>query len=244
MNVILLSFPLFIKKKLSTQPTMSWSIVSLITSITTVYSQSIFNGSEPSQYILDFPTGDNPLNITVISPPNMNYFMTIGDWGAPNGESTYQGVQKVVASKMNAYYESQAEKGYNLLFVAAVGDNYYWTGQDCNLYEQDWINVYGKNLTSIPWLAVMGNHDWGNSDPQALCAWNKPKYTSPAGIPYAANQLNKDKGGCNPSMFYMPDFAYYYTINELNFELIALDENAGDCPGNLCINYLYKVCCI
>jgi len=194
---------------------------------------ALFNGSEPSEYILDFPTNDNPLGIRVVSPANMNYFMLIGDWGAPSGESTYEGVQQVVANKMKAYYESQKSKGYNLLFVAAVGDNFYWTGQDCNEWTRAFTNMYGPNLTSVPWLAIMGNHDWGNSDPDALCAWNKPRYTSPAGIPYAANQLNKDKGGCNPSLYYMPDFAYYYTINELNFELIGLDENGNDCPNGL-----------
>ena len=101
-------------------------------------------------------------------------------------------------------------------------------------YEQNWINMYGEELTSVPWLAIMGNHDWEELyDPNALCAWNgKPRYISPNGIPYQSNSLNKDKGGCNPNMFYMPDFGYY-TINELNFELIAIDENYSDCPNGL-----------
>jgi len=191
------------------------------------------NGSEPSTYILDFPTNDNPLGIKVVQPYSKNYFMMIGDWGAPSGEGTYEGVQQAVANKMKDFYSAQKAKGMNLLFVAAVGDNFYWTGQDCSEWERDWSNMYGSELTSFPWLAVKGNHDWGNSDPQSLCAWNNPKYTSPAGIPYASNQLNKDKGGCNPATFYMPDFGYYYTINELSFELLALDENADDCPGGL-----------
>eukprot|EP01083_Nonionella_stella_P207332 753322_1 len=208
------------------------SLLSFVSLISATLSTN-FNGSEPSKYILDFPTGDNPLNIKVVSPPEKNYFITIGDWGAPDGESTYHGVQQAVANKMKAYYQSQKSKGYNLLFVAAVGDNFYWTGQDCNEWASHWQNMYGPELTAVPWLAVMGNHDWGNSDPTALCAWNHPRYTSPSGIPYSANQLNKDKGGCNPPTFYLPDFAYYYTINELEFELIAVDENADDCPGGL-----------
>ena len=199
----------------------------------------ILNGTEPSKYILDFPTNDNPLNIKVVSPSNLNYFLTIGDWGAPSGQSTYEGVQRAVANKMKSFYESQKAKGMNLLFVAAVGDNFYWTGQNCDEYASDWVNMYGTELTSVPCLAIMGNHDWGNSDQYALCAWNNPRYTSPSGIPYASNALNKDKKGCNPNMFYMPDFGYYYTINELNFELIGLDENYSDCPGGLGINYLY-----
>ena len=42
---------------------------------------------------------------------------------------------------------------------------------------------------------------------------------------YAGNQLNADKKGCNPWNYYLPDYGYYYTINELNFELIQLEEN-------------------
>lgn len=33
---------------------------------------------EPTQYILSFPTEDNPLNITVVSPVEKNYFMLLG----------------------------------------------------------------------------------------------------------------------------------------------------------------------
>ena len=48
----------------------------------------------------------------------------------------------------------------NRLFVAAVGDNFYWTGQDCNEWARDWSSMYGDELTSFPWLAIKGNHDW------------------------------------------------------------------------------------
>lgn len=48
-------------------------------------------------------------------------------------------------------------------------------------------------------------------------------------IPYAANQLNKDKGGCNPDNFYLPDFGYFYSINKLSLEIIVLEESSHDC---------------
>eukprot|EP01083_Nonionella_stella_P191059 707408_1 len=191
------------------------------------------NNSEPDTYILDFNTSNNPLNIKVIQPYNLNYFMLIGDWGAPYGEATYASVQKAVAQKMLSYYNSQKAKGYNLLFIAALGDNFYWTGQDKTEWVPHWQDFYGELATDIPWLAVMGNHDWGNSDPTALCAWYYARYKSPAGIPYASNQLNQDKGGSNPPNYYMPDFGYFYRIDELDFELIAVEENASDCPGGL-----------
>ena len=151
---------------------------------------------EPSQYILSFPTEDNPLNITVVSPVEKNYFMLLGikrinviyilylttiynryimhiihsgDWGAEALEN--KDVQAVVAQKMNAYYNKQFSNGYNLLSVLSLGDNFYYTGQTCNEYGDHWSSVYGANLTSnrINWIATMGNHDWGDSDQWAMC---------------------------------------------------------------------------
>eukprot|EP01084_Bolivina_argentea_P237536 399194_1 len=197
--------------------------------------QNAFGGTEPNRYILSFPTTNNPMKMKVISPVEMNYFITIGDWGAATTENDGQ-VQRAIAAKMNAYYESQASKGYNLLGVFAVGDNFYYTGQDCkNEFEDHWSKVYGTNLTSVPWLAVYGNHDWGNSDEYAMCAWNSPDpYINPTtNIPYNAHQLNTDKHGCNPYNYYVPDFGYYYSLNELNFEFIGIDQSTHDCPGGI-----------
>lgn len=74
---------------------------------------------------------------------------------------------------MNAYYNKQASNGYNLLSILSLGDNFYYTGQDCNEYDDHWSSVYGSNLTSsandINWIATMGNHDWGDSDQWAMC---------------------------------------------------------------------------
>ena len=134
----------------------------LLSSLSLIISQ-VSSGYEPSQYILDFPTWDNPLNITVARPYSKNYIMMIGDWGAATSESTYVKVQRKVADKMKAYYNAQKAKGMNLLFVAAVGDNFYWTGQDCNEWEAAWTQMYGSDLTSVPWMAIKGNHDWYES---------------------------------------------------------------------------------
>ena len=97
-------------------------------------------------------------------------------------------------------------------------------------------DIYGANLTApdVPWLAVYGNHDWADKDKYAMCAWNNTKYVDPqTNIPYAADQLNQDKGGCNPSNYYLPDFSYVYTINELNFELIVMEETVHYCPNEV-----------
>ena len=214
---------------------------------------SISSGySEPSEYILSFPRGDNPLNISVVEPLSRNYIITIGDWGSASTAHDAIKVQKQVASLLQDFYTSQKSKGYNLLFIASVGDNFYWTGQNCvDEFEQHWSDIYGPDLTAnedVPWLAVYGNHDWGNSDPYAVCAWNNTKfYNETTKIPYAANQVNQDKGGCNPSTYYLPDFSYYYSISDrLQFEIIALETTSYFCPDELgtCTRVYVYTCCL
>ena len=87
---------------------------------------------EPSEYILSFPTNDNPLNIKVVTPIEKNYFMLIGDWGAEALQNKQ--VQQTVADKMNNYYNKQASNGYNLLAVLSLGDNFYYTGFEIVVY--------------------------------------------------------------------------------------------------------------
>ena len=76
----------------------------------------------------------------------------------------------------------------------------------------------------------------GDNDPDAICGWGATtiKYIDPTtNIPYAANQINQDKKGCNPTNFYLPDFGYYYTMDELSFEVIFLEESATECPDDM-----------
>eukprot|EP01084_Bolivina_argentea_P237542 399201_1 len=189
---------------------------------------------EPSKYILSYPKGPNPLNITVDPSPEKNYFILLGDWGCSSSDSTGLKLQTGVAKLMKNFVSSQKAAGMNLLFVGTVGDNFYESGQNCKYWTDRWTNMYGPVATDYKWLAIFGNHDWGKNDPHALCAWGASdiKYTDPkTKIPYAANQINKDKGGCNPSNYYIPDFSYYYSIPELEFEWIGLEESANDCPG-------------
>merc|ERR1712176_1068666 len=124
----------------------------------------------------------------------------------------------------------------NLLFIGTMGDNFYPAGQNCGYWNFAWNNKtkYDWLCTEYMWLAAFGNHDWANQDPLAMCAWSKPKYIDPVTkIPYAANQINADKGGCNPPTYYLPDFGYYYSIPQLNFEYIVLEETVLDCgPGD------------
>eukprot|EP01083_Nonionella_stella_P023240 64282_1 len=187
----------------------------------------------PTEYLLSFPTTDNYLNINISTPYSNNYFIIIGDWGAPDYASL-ESQQLKVANKLKYYVSNQTQQGKNLLFIVSVGDNFYMAGQDCTTWDAQWRDVYGDLTTDYHWFGSMGNHDWGYNDLHAMCPWNNTKYTDPnTSIPYASNILNANKGGCAPDMWEMPDFGYVYTIDALKFELIVLDQNSRECPGEL-----------
>ena len=189
---------------------------------------------EPSKYILSYPEGDNYLNITVDPDPTKNYIILIGDWAPDRTATNDVKIQIAVANKMQSFYKKQKETGMNLLFVATVGDNFYYGGNNCSMYKNRWYDIYGEIATDYYWLSVFGNHDWGASDPHAICAWgsNNPYILPSTNIPYNGNQINKDKRGCNPDNYWLPDYGYYYTINQLNFEIIFMEETVTICPDD------------
>lgn len=155
-----------------------------------------------------------------------------------------------MAAKMKTYVadRKQQKPHSRLLFIILVGDNFYWNGVSDNRFELTWKDIYGELATDVPWFVIMGNHDFGNSDPSCLCPFFNPRMTcsgagsgcggaapfSTAPQSYACNQLNVEKGGIGGntrSNFHMPDFTYFYTIPELDFEMIAVDYNYYDFDG-------------
>jgi hypothetical protein len=192
-----------------------------------------------SGYKLNIPSGDNYLNIHVDPKSENNYFIIIGDWGAsPPGGYMHDSrmVQKVIAEELKNYVKDRKSEGKNLLFIATVGDNFYPVGLDCKQWEYQWKDVYGELATDYIWLAIMGNHDWGNTDPSCICPDNDPDKKVINDQSYKCNQLNVDKGGCRPDGikgYHMPDFSYNYRIDDLNFEFIAMSNGFIDCPNGL-----------
>jgi len=118
-------------------------------------------------------------------------------------------------------YKAQGKK---CLFVGAVGDNFYSTGlQDDAHWASQWKNVYGTNdgsspLYNIPWLAVMGNHDYGNSDPTCACGRGCKQF----------NDAHRPPG---TEKFWMPDYNWYYYIQGVDLAIIGHDTNAIDVGG-------------
>eukprot|EP00443_Scrippsiella_acuminata_P077273 CAMPEP_0115441892 /NCGR_PEP_ID=MMETSP0271-20121206/37066_1 /TAXON_ID=71861 /ORGANISM="Scrippsiella trochoidea, Strain CCMP3099" /LENGTH=394 /DNA_ID=CAMNT_0002867709 /DNA_START=102 /DNA_END=1284 /DNA_ORIENTATION=+ len=179
--------------------------------------------------------------------------MVVADQGGCGGCDTCCSTQAQIATKMKAYVESRkaANPNSQLLFVLAAGDNFYWTGAQEGSFTSTWAGVYGDELTSVPWFAVYGNHDYGNSDPGSACPGAQPRFTcnstnqndaacggsNPYSVEaqgYNSNQLNADKGGVDGAVranYHMPDYTYFYSIPDLDFELVAMDWNSVDIGG-------------
>jgi len=127
---------------------------------------------------------------------------------------------------MKDYVEKRAAKGQKCLFVGSLGDNFYRMGvQSDSHWRTNWQDIYGTNdpsspLYSIPFLSVMGNHDYGNHDPHCACGRGCKQFNGahrPAGA-------EKEK-------FWMPDYNWHYYVPGVDLEILGLDTNAVDVGG-------------
>jgi len=187
----------------------------------------------------------NPLGIHADSVRSNNYFLILGDWGTAYSPGS---CQRAVAQHMKDFVARQKAAGKNLLFIASVGDNFYWSGVKPESWEVSWAQPYGVNdpgspLHQVPWLSVLGNHDFGNDDIFAGCPHRMTEaFASVGGQSYGSRQLNRDKNPARPAntdRYWLPDYNYHYEIPEAELEVIALDTNVnsiatlgGDWRGN------------
>jgi len=173
----------------------------------------------------------NPLNIKVAAAREDNYFIILGDWGKSDGPGP---CQVAVAEKIKTYVKEQSAAGKNLLFIATVGDNFYWSGVKPYSWELSWEAPYGPNdpdspLFEVPWLATLGNHDYGDNDPWACCPNAQAEAMAVAGAQaYGSQQLNADKNPKRPAStkrYWLPDYNYHYVLPEADLEVISVDTN-------------------
>eukprot|EP00928_Gymnodinium_smaydae_P005125 TRINITY_DN11760_c0_g2_i1.p1 TRINITY_DN11760_c0_g2~~TRINITY_DN11760_c0_g2_i1.p1 ORF type:complete len:712 (+),score=109.53 TRINITY_DN11760_c0_g2_i1:128-2137(+) len=185
----------------------------------------------------NYYNGSNPLSIQAAPRRSDNYFLIIGDWGKFNGPGP---CQLAIAAKMKEYVARQSALGKKLLLVGTVGDNFYWTGARPEFWHPTWGNVYGTNdpespLYKVPWLATLGNHDYGDNDPYAFCPHVSPK-AEIDGQPYASQQFNADRNPTRPSgtdLYWFPDYNFHYEVPEADLEIILVDKNYHNVVNNL-----------
>ena len=189
-----------------------------------------------TSYVNNFPDRDNAFSIPLPSNgdvQNNSFAFLLSDFGFETTSMGGKCCQTDVAELMRVTRRNLESERKHLLFIAAGGDNFYWrglkgAGEGGETQWKRWESVY-EDLHDVPWFAVMGNHDLGDYDLYATCPEKNPR-VSIGTQAYASNQLDMDKGGYRPSNghaqnYHMPDFNYRLTLDALNFELYALDQN-------------------
>ena len=178
--------------------------------------------------------------------------LAIGDWGT----TTYQGsccsrsttfnnydinAEQVVASLMNTEVGSLSVKPS---VVIGHGDNIYWNGivsqeeRDSRFTVTFEEKFNGANIIGIPWLNVMGNHDYGgasyicnNGDQSVKCA-NKE-----ALVQGVENKFKWQKEYVSPNnkRWILEDHFYKDRIEDpatgVSIDIFNIDTNDADIHG-------------
>ena len=96
------------------------------------------------------------------------HFLVVGDTGSGAKQ------QKQVAEAM-AKYAAKHQKSNPVDFVLMVGDNFYEDGVktvDDAQWRDKFENMYDSNRLAVPFLVVLGNHDWRLSQPDVQIDYN------------------------------------------------------------------------
>lgn len=137
-----------------------------------------------------------------------------------NGNSKQQGTNQVAVAKSMAQYA--ANSVIKPSFVVALGDNFYTKGVYSTsdvLWQYLWSDIYLQydSLKSIPWYAVLGNHDYG----------------------YGATgvQAQIDRTQTDP-LWRMPALNYTkrFQVNDISVQIIFIDTTTLAPSENSCCN--------
>ena len=85
-------------------------------------------------------------------------FLVIGDWG--NGSSE----QLQLAARMEQERQKWETTPSPIRFVLSTGDNIYAGGREDRDWEKKFFAPYAATLRSVPFYAVLGNHDGNESE--------------------------------------------------------------------------------
>ena len=142
---------------------------------------------------------------------NLTFFV-IGDFGNASKE------QYAIAAKMEEERLRLEKSNQHVRFVISTGDNIYGKLASSGSQDRDWeskfFKPYGKTLLSIPFKAVLGNHDGNETERTADLAvcldnffmpdrWYRFEYASFAEVIALDSTKNQPEG--SPAPVYLAD---------------------------------------
>ena len=117
-------------------------------------------------------------------------FLVVGDWGyGPAGHQEFAGADAVANAAAAVATEDEASP---VRFVVNVGDNFYAgpasaldgvSGVDDPKWNHTWLARWepvGLASADVPWLSVVGNHDYKSQDPMPQLRYRHPGWVLPA----------------------------------------------------------------
>jgi hypothetical protein len=107
--------------------------------------------------------------------PDELRFMVMGDWGKPLSQEQphMPGAGQLQVAEAMARYAENHKVNSPVQFVVLTGDNFYEngvTGVDDIQWKTKFENVYDPRRLPMPFIAVLGNHDW-RTNPSAQIAY-------------------------------------------------------------------------
>ncbi|GMF60555.1 unnamed protein product [Phytophthora fragariaefolia] len=176
----------------------------------------------------------------------------IGDWGTTpykgsccsrsNSFSNYDVVaEDVVASLMNTQAGNQAVKPK---VIMGHGDNFYWTGinsaegRDSQFTQTFEEKFDGANIKTIPWVNVLGNHDYGGASYVCNNGNNLARCANTAALLQGIdNKFNWQATYTSPNdnRWNLKDHFYVHRIEDratgISIDIFNIDTNDADIHG-------------
>ncbi|EGZ29059.1 hypothetical protein PHYSODRAFT_474780 [Phytophthora sojae] len=182
----------------------------------------------------------------------------IGDWGTTtfkgsccSRSDTYSNydivAEDVVASLMNTEAGNAAVKPK---VIIGHGDNFYWTGinslegRDSRFTTTFEDKFKGDNIKTIPWVNVMGNHDYGGSSYICSSGDNNAKCESTEALIQGLENKFKwqaEYTSPNDNRWILEDHFYVHRIEDaatgVSIDIFNVDTNDADIHGAM------QICC-
>ncbi|EEY68638.1 uncharacterized protein PITG_18396 [Phytophthora infestans T30-4] len=214
-------------------------------------SSSVQKSTQPS----------TPTSPSSVDPANAQYSLSafaIGDWGA----TTYKGsccsrsntfnnydinAEDVVASLMNTQAGNFPVKPK---LIIGHGDNFYWTGinslegRDSRFATTFEGKFNGNNIKTIPWVNVLGNHDYGGASYVCNQGDNNARCANTAALLQGLDNKFKwqsEYTSPNDNRWNLDDHFYVRRIEDpatgVSIDVFNVDTNDADIHGAM------QICC-